>query len=494
MKERSSVVVGSGAGGLTLALLLARSGRNVTVVESQPAIGGYLRRFTRNGVRFDTGYHFSGGFTNVMAQMNHVLGIDDLVFAKPIANRIVLGESDTDLTLAAGSGHRGAEETFCRHFPKDAAALHKLMQTIRDLWYSNPGRDIAATSPRQLELSRYDAMTVNEFNDSIGIGKTAAAAAGSFAMCHGSMQSEASMAFHARVGFSICDDLARPVNGGDPMIAGFKREAAKLGISVRTGVRLRRFTEPDANGTCRTALLDDDTVLDADEVFFTIHPTAIAEILPERALTASFVSRLQELRDTTSFFCSYFTIDEEFAPEPGLVSYFAHHDIDSIMRGDNSQSTGFLIDRERDAEGKLRATVAAFRPMVPGLPADAPATRAERAHDAKYLELKARLAEDTAAVLARLCPGVKNHLHFVTAGTALTCRDYDPPTGSAYGVRHICGQPRIFGRLPVRNFFAAGQSALAPGVMGTMMTSFAVFRFAVGEETYRRIIRESGLV
>ena len=89
---------------------------------------------------------------------------------------------------------------------------------------------------------------------------------------------------------------------------------------------------------------------------------------------------------------------------------------------------------------------------------------------------------------------MKNHLHFAAAGTALTCRDYDPPTGSAYGVRHICGQPRIFGRLPVRNFFAAGQSALAPGVMGTMMTSFTVFRFAVGEETYRRIIRESGLV
>ena len=302
------------------------------------------------------------------------------------------------------------------------------------------------------------------------------------------------MSFHARVGFSICDDLARPIGGGDPMINAFRREAEKLGISVRTGVRLRRFAEPDANGECRTALLDDGTVLDADEVFFTIHPTAIAELLPERALTASFVSRIRRQRESTSFFCSYFTIDEGFAPEPGLVSYFAHHDLDAIMQGDNSPSTGYLINSERDAEGKLRTTVAAFRPMAPGLPADAPATRAERAHDAKYLELKAQLAEDTAVVLGQLYPGLKSHLHFAAAGTALTCRDYDPPTGSAYGVRHICGQPRIFGRLPVRNFFAAGQSALAPGVMGTMMTSFAVFRLAVGEETYARVIRESGLV
>ncbi|MBQ5894869.1 MAG: NAD(P)-binding protein, partial [Rikenellaceae bacterium] len=40
---------GSGAGGLTRALLLARSGRPVTLIESQPEIGGYLRRFYRNG-------------------------------------------------------------------------------------------------------------------------------------------------------------------------------------------------------------------------------------------------------------------------------------------------------------------------------------------------------------------------------------------------------------------------------------------------------------
>ncbi len=363
-------------------------------------------------MRFDTGYHFSGGFTNVMAQMNRVLGIDDLVLARPIPNRIVLEESGNDLTFAAGCGHRGAEEELCRHFPKDAAALHKLMQTIRDLWYSNPGRDIAAAAPPQLELSRYNAMTVNEFNDSIGIGKAAAAAAGSFATCHGSLQCEASMSFHARVGFSLCDDLARPIGGGDTMINAFRREAAKLGISVRTGVKLRRFAEPDANGECRTAVLDDGTVLDADEVFFTIHPTAIAEVLPERALTASFVHRVRQLRDSTSFFCSYFTVDEGSAPEPGLVLYFAHNDLDSIMQGDGSQSAGYLIDRERDAEGKLRTTVAAFRPMAPGLPADAPATRAERAGDAKYQELKAQLAEDTAVVLARLYPELKNHLHF----------------------------------------------------------------------------------
>ena len=51
MKKKQTIVVGSGAGGLTLALLLARAGRRVTLLEIQPEIGGYLRRFSRGPAR-----------------------------------------------------------------------------------------------------------------------------------------------------------------------------------------------------------------------------------------------------------------------------------------------------------------------------------------------------------------------------------------------------------------------------------------------------------
>ena len=165
MDKRTALVVGSGAGGITLALLLARAGRQVTVIDSQPEPGGYLRRFTRDGVRFDTGYHFSGGFTNIMPQMMRVLGMDDLVRAEAIPNRIVLKQSGDDLTIPARCGHRGAEECFCRSFPRDAAALRQLMQTIRDIWRTTPMRDLTDLTPPQMDLSRYDIVTVRDFTD-----------------------------------------------------------------------------------------------------------------------------------------------------------------------------------------------------------------------------------------------------------------------------------------------------------------------------------------
>ena len=494
MGTSRTIVVGAGAGGLTLALLLAKSGRQVTVLESQPEIGGYLRRFTRENMRFDTGFHFSGGYTNVMLQVLHVLGMDDAGRAEPIPNRIVLRNTGDDLTIPPGSTFKGAEAVMCDCFREDAPALHALFDAVGGIWHSSPLNDLRDLTPPQLEISRYDVQSVKEFYDSVGMGPAAGAAAGSYAMCHGSLPSEAAVSFHARVGYALFDDLARPVGGGDPLIAAFRREAARLGVELRTGTTLLPFPETDADGECHTACLSDGSRIDADQVFFTIHPRAACELLPERARTPSLCRRLRRFRESTSFFCAYYVIDEGTPVTPGLVSFFSDTDLDAILTGtQGAYSTGYMLEREADLNGNLRSTVAAFRTMPVGLPAGAASTRALRLGDPRYREFKARLTEEIAADLAEIYPEFRGRLRPVAAGSPLTCRDYDPPTGSAYGVRNVCDQARLCGRLPVRNFFIAGQSALVPGVMGTMLTSFAVFRQAAGEEAYRRIIRGSGL-
>ena len=494
MGKSRTIVVGSGAGGITLALLLARAGRQVTVVESQPSVGGYLRRFTREGMRFDTGFHFSGGYTNVMRQVLHVLGLDEAGRAGLISNRIVLRNTGDDLTIPAGSGFRGTEAVMCDSFKGDAPALHALFDAVDAVWKSTPMCDLRDLSPLRLDISAYDMQTVGDFYRSVGMGAAAGTAAGSFAMCHGSLLSEAAMSFHARVGYAIFDDLARPAGGGDPLIAAFLREAEKLDIDVRTGTTLLPFTGTDADGECRTALLSDGSRLDADQVFFTIHPASACELLPEQARTPSLCRRLRRFRDSTAFFCSYYVVDEGIPFTPGLVSFFSDTDMDAILEGaGSSYSTGYLLEREPDLHGKMRSVVAAFRTMPTGSPAWAAPIPALRREDPRYREFKAGITEEIAADLTALYPEFKGHLRPVAAGSPLTCRDYDPPTGSAYGVRNVCGQARLCGRLPVRNFFLAGQSVLVPGVMGTMLASFTVFRQAVGEETYRRVIRDSGI-
>ena len=58
MAGHDAIVIGSGAGGLSAALKLARSDFSVLLLESMSAFGGYLNPFRRGGYMFDTGLHY----------------------------------------------------------------------------------------------------------------------------------------------------------------------------------------------------------------------------------------------------------------------------------------------------------------------------------------------------------------------------------------------------------------------------------------------------
>ena len=60
MTDFDAIVVGSGAGGLSVALRMAQQDVSVLVLEAMPSFGGYLNPFVSNGYRFDTGVHYLG--------------------------------------------------------------------------------------------------------------------------------------------------------------------------------------------------------------------------------------------------------------------------------------------------------------------------------------------------------------------------------------------------------------------------------------------------
>jgi phytoene dehydrogenase-like protein len=73
----------------------------------------------------------------------------------------------------------------------------------------------------------------------------------------------------------------------------------------------------------------------------------------------------------------------------------------------------------------------------------------------------------------------------------LTFRDYlNSPDGSAYGIKQKIGQYNVVGKLPLRNLYAAGQSAVLPGVIGAMMSSLIVGRTVVGKDRYGALVSQ----
>lgn len=54
------LVIGSGIGGLSTGIILAKLGFDVTVIEKNPQPGGMVRSYVRRGVQCDVGLHYLG--------------------------------------------------------------------------------------------------------------------------------------------------------------------------------------------------------------------------------------------------------------------------------------------------------------------------------------------------------------------------------------------------------------------------------------------------
>ena len=57
-QPRNAVIVGAGPGGLAAAMLLAKSGVKVTVVEKRGGVGGRTSTIEQEGFKFDVGPTF----------------------------------------------------------------------------------------------------------------------------------------------------------------------------------------------------------------------------------------------------------------------------------------------------------------------------------------------------------------------------------------------------------------------------------------------------
>ena len=73
--SRRVIIIGAGPGGLATAMLLAKAGMEVTVVEKQPRVGGRTSAIESDGYRFDLGPTFFL-YPQILQEIFHEVGRD----------------------------------------------------------------------------------------------------------------------------------------------------------------------------------------------------------------------------------------------------------------------------------------------------------------------------------------------------------------------------------------------------------------------------------
>ena len=189
---KDTLVIGSGITGLTTALLLAKRGRKVTLVEKLPHIGGLLHRFSRQGFRFDTGFHFTGGFDNILPQMLEYLNLQDDVRPAPLTASVFLAESSRRFKRPT-TGLDDLEDALSSAFPGFAQAIHRYYTAEKEVMADTPIFDISKLDRVDVfsQFTDYDHLTTNEFMDEIGItSPELRTILPIFSLCHGTPPAE----------------------------------------------------------------------------------------------------------------------------------------------------------------------------------------------------------------------------------------------------------------------------------------------------------------
>ncbi len=481
------LIIGSGVGGLSTAIILAKLGVEVTVLEKNSHPGGLMRSYTREGIECAVGVHYLGSLdrgqilrkffdylgvtANIPVTRMGRDGIIDRYLFDPSANQ------PTSFDLPQGMDQ--FEENLKQTFPHEQKKIDVILQPIRRAADQLHALDFLSTAENDFSLLD-QAQSLGEILDDLQVSPRLRSVLAIASSWIGVPLHDCPAFYHNMALASYVSSSWRLNCSGSDMADVLADRLRCLGGKIRTGTEVNRIHVQSR--TVTGLQLSNGEDLPATTVIGAVHPKVVLNMLPLKgAVRPSYRQRITGIEDTHGIFSVHARIDADAHPE-------IPHNIFKIDTDRDGNVPDLRYYQIRTSERKGINLLSILTSGRDELWAPWEHTKSGR-RGKKYVEAKMHHARQLIVEAEHLFGSFKD-LKILDAYTPLTLRDWvNSPGGSAYGVQRSAGQmlaTALLNRTSVKGLYLAGQSVMAPGVIGTIMGSFSTVKLILGQEAFEK--------
>ncbi|MCM4169019.1 4,4'-diapolycopene oxygenase [Arenibacter antarcticus] len=496
MKEHYDVVIiGSGLGGLVSALILAKEGYSVCVLEKNNQFGGNLQTFVRDKTIFDTGVHYIGGLSegqNLHQYFTYLGIMDQLKLKKLDKNGFDIVTFDGDPTeYRHAQGYELFENSLIDQFPEEEKAIKTYSEKLRDTCSKFPLYNLNKGKPpyESDEALKLNAKTyINSLTDN---KKLQAVLAGTNFLYAGDGE-RSPLYVHALSVNSYIESAYRCINGGSQITKVLIKQLKKFGGETYKHQEVSNFNLKDGE------IISVDTKKGKQingKIFISnIEPKLTLKLVGEENFRKSYTNRINQIESTIAAFSLYIVL------KPDSFKYYNKNfyhfkDENRVWNAQHytqeSWPEGYMVSmgvKKKDdgfGDSLIAMTYMDFEEVkIWQETFNTVAHKNDRGQT--YEEFKAYKTEVFLQELEKKFPNLRNCIQTVYTSTPLSYRDYiGSHNGSMYGyVKDVNNPLRSFvsPRTRIPNLLFTGQSLNMHGILGVTIGAVITCSEVLGKD------------
>ena len=492
------VIIGSGLGGLSCGVVLAKNGYDVTVMEQAAQIGGCLQCFSRHGGRFETGMHFIGSAAKgqtLYRLMNYL----------EMNNDVRLMQLDTDgydvVSLQGqqfrfANGREAFLEQMGSYFPHERDHLARYFDLVERVAGASSLHSLKYAESDTVVNTKYQLRTINEVIEStISDPLLAKVLVGNMPL-YAAERDKTPFSTHAFIMDFYNQSAFRIVGGSDRIALSMRRTIERYGGRVETHQRVTSIVCDDTHAT--GVEVNGERFVAADIVISDAHPVRTLELLrSSHIIRPAFRQRVNSMSQSIGGFSVYLQFKKDRVPyiNHNFYAYKGDTPWGCEQYDEETWPKGFLYMHFCPGDAPRFASTGVVLSYMHMEDVERwQGTRVGHRGD-DYEAFKRQKAERLLDELERHFPGIRANIEHYYTSTPLTYLDYTGTArGSMYGIAkdvRLGAAGRIPHRTKVPNLLLTGQNINSHGMLGVMVgTIVTCSELLTAKTIYEQIVKE----